>query len=193
MKNIRFKAVFLCLIALYLLLSLILYLFFLRKSTAFIPISYHITHATLIGFITIAVSYKEIIAGVNVNIFSAIILIMLSICLAFINTEGILKFSTLFLHKRSASLECVQVTGTTYRTKKHISHDALIKMSNYWGITPVYPITKEEKSFIDKHIESCVCVELLFYESPLGFFYTELGDNNGVFKLCDKTDYRAIK
>ncbi|WP_375562314.1 hypothetical protein ACE193_07125 [Bernardetia sp. OM2101] len=186
MKNIRFKAVFLCVITLYLLVSLILYLLLLRKITAFIPISYHITHATLIGLIIIAVSYKEIIAGVNVNIFSAIILIMASICLAFINTEGILKFSTLFLHKKNASLECVQVTGTAYRTKKHISHDALVKISNYWGITPVYPITQEEKSFIDKNIDSCVCVELSFYESPLGFTYTEYGKNKGVIKVCDE-------
>ncbi len=55
-------------------------------------------------------------------------------------------------------------------------------------MTPVYPITEEEKSFIDKNIESCVCLELLFYESPLGFPYTELGNNKGVIKVCDENN-----
>lgn len=195
MKNIKieFQVVFLCVIALYILVSFILSLFFWRKITAFIPMSYHIIHAILIGLIIFAVYYKEMITEKKSEIFITILSILVSMFFAFVGSEGILKLSTLFLHERKASLECVQVTGTAYRTKKHISHDALIKIPNYWGITPVYPITEEEKSFIDRNRESCVCIELSFYESPLGFTYTEYGKNKGIIKLCDETDYRAIK
>lgn len=193
MKNIRFTVVFLCVIAFYILVSSILFLFFLRKITAFIPMSYHIIHAILIGLIIFAVYYKEMITETKSEIFITILSILVSMFFAFFGSEGILKLSTLFLHKRKASLECVQITGTSYRTSKRLSHDARIKMSNYWGIIPVYPITDEEKSFIDRNIESCVCLELLFYESPLGFSYTELGNNKGIIKLCDETDYSTIK
>ncbi len=88
--NIEFKVVFLCLIALYIFISFIL------------------------SFFWRFVYYKKL--QKKSEIFITILSILVSMFFAFVGSEGILKFSTLFLHKRNASLECVQVTGTAYRT-----------------------------------------------------------------------------
>lgn len=194
--DIKFKGFYLSIILVYLIILCALYLYFSREIIAFTPILYHILHAIVIGIFTFFACYVEIIAEKKVKVvtkvFTTISIVLIFVFFAVLGTEGILKFSTLFSSKEKSSVECVRIVSTYTESRHNISF-AKIKMHGYSESLADYKITKEEKTFIDKHIDSCVCIELLFYKSPLIFPYAEVGKKKGVIKLCDEKSLKAIK
>lgn len=183
-RSIKIKFTGIIIIAIYLIITFTFFMYFLARIIAFIPMLYHISHAIVIGIIMLFACYKGIEGKGETKFLISMLLVLSSFSLSFFATEGILKFSTLFSNRERSSMKCIPIVDIY--TTKYNTLDALIKMPDYLGLPANYKITKEEKFFIDKHIDSCVCIELLFYESQLGFRYTELGNRKGTIKLCDE-------